>query len=169
MSEERANETEFELKRRLGIDSWRNLSKDKFMTFVSDLPNLDKDVALKVIGQFPDFKNLVLDTFKQVQEQSTQGISFNHKSQKKVQKAFKEYRMILSRELERVDLTSEDRFKILELLKDAIDSEALSDKENKEFLLKSLGIITTSAVAIVGIAFAVLGGKTSFGRSGVGA
>lgn len=166
MSDERSDETELELKKRLGIESWRNLSKDKFMTFVWDLPNMDKEVALKVIGQFPDFKNLVMDTFKQVQEQATQGMRFNHKSQKKVHKAFKQYRKILSRELERDDLSSEDRFKILELLKDAIDAEALKDKDNKEFLLKIVGMLATGVVALVGVAFAVLGGKTSFGRDG---
>lgn len=165
MSEMPNESVEGELKKRLGIESWRNLSKEKFMSFVSDLPNLDKEVALKIIGQFPDFKNLVMDTFQQIQEQATQGMRFNYKSQKKVHKAFKHYREILSRELDRDELTTEDRFRILGLLKDAIDAEALKDKDNKEFLLKIVGMLATGAIIVVGAAVAVLGGKTEIGRN----
>lgn len=135
MSDNITSETETDLMKRLDIESWRNLSKDKLMAFISDLPNMDKQVALEIVGRFPDFKGLVLDTFARLQEQAEQGMRLNHKSQKKVHQAFKQYRMILSRELERENLTSEDRFMILELLKDAIDAEALKDADNKEFLL----------------------------------
>lgn len=164
MSDGNLNETEIELKKRLGIDSWRNLSKDKFMMFISDLPNMNKEVALEIIGRFPDFANLVMGTFVHVQEQATQGLRFNHESQKKVHQAFKQYRRILSRELEREDLTSEDRFRILGLLKDAIDAEALKDRDNKEFLKQIIGMVAAAAALVASIAFAALGGKTNIGR-----
>ena len=76
-------ENEEELKRKMGIESWRNLSKDKFLTFVSDLPNMSNEVAIKVIEQFPDFKSLVLDSLNQIQEQAEKAVGANWKSQKK--------------------------------------------------------------------------------------
>lgn len=166
MSESQSDAAEATLMKRLGIESWRNLSKDKFMTFVSDLPNMDKEVALKVIAQFPNFKDLVLETFKKVQEDATQARTFNWRSQKKVHKAFEQYREILSRELEREDITSEDRFAILGLLKDAIDAEAAKDSENKKFQLIVTSMLTTAALALAGTALAAIGGKAQIGGGG---
>lgn len=152
-------ENEEELKQRMGIDSWRNLSKDKLLTFVSDLPNMSQEVALKVIEQFPDFKTLVMDSFNQVQEQATNAVGANWKSQKKVHTAFAEYREILKQELDRENLSTQDRFSILELLKHAIDDEAKKDSEHKAFAIRILGVVATAAVVVVAAGAAVLGGK----------
>ena len=156
-------ENEEELKRKMGIESWRNLSKDKFLTFVSDLPNMSNEVAIKVIEQFPDFKSLVLDSLNQVQEQAEKAVGANWKSQKKVHKAFAEYRAILSRELDREGLTSEDRFKILEKLGNAIDKESAKDSEHKAFAYKMFTTVASVVVLGVGAGAAILGGKAKIG------
>lgn len=39
---------EKELKRMLNIGSFRNLSKDKIMNFVSEIPKMDKEVAMNI-------------------------------------------------------------------------------------------------------------------------
>lgn len=39
---------EKEVKRILNIDSFRNLSKDKIMNFVSEIPKMDKEVAMNI-------------------------------------------------------------------------------------------------------------------------
>ncbi|MDT2767760.1 hypothetical protein P7G58_02615 [Globicatella sulfidifaciens] len=44
-----------EVKSALGIKNFRNLSKDKIMEFVSLIPNMDKEVAIEIIRQFPSF------------------------------------------------------------------------------------------------------------------
>ena len=44
-----------EVKNALKIDSFRNLSKDKIMEFVSLIPNMDKEVAINIIEQYPAF------------------------------------------------------------------------------------------------------------------
>lgn len=152
-------ESEDELRKKLEIDSWRNLSKEKFLTFVSELPNMSQDVAIKVLDQFPDFKTLVLDSLSQVQEQATIAVEANWKSQKKVHKSFKEYRKVLKRELERADLSAVDRFAILQLLQNAIDGESKKDSEHKAFVLKALGMVASGAVVVAVAAVAVLGGK----------
>lgn len=152
-------ETEEDLKNSMGIDSWRNLSKDKFITFVSDLPEMSKDLAIKVVEQFPDFKGLVLDSLSRVQDQATHAVDANWKSQKKVHKAFAEYRAVLTRELDRDNLTSEDRFAILELFKKAVDDESLKDTEHKAFVQRTVAIVGTAALIVVAAGAAVLGVK----------
>lgn len=47
--------TEDSVKKILKIDSFRNMSKDKIMQFVSMIPYMDKDVAIAIINQFPEF------------------------------------------------------------------------------------------------------------------
>lgn len=157
-------ETEEDLKRSMGIDSWRNLSKDKFLTFVSDLPNMSKEVAVKVVEQFPDFKGLVLDSLNRVQEQATLSVNANWKSQKKVHKAFAEYRAVLTRELDRDNLTSEDRVSILQLFKKAVDDESLKDTEHKAFVHRTLAVVGTVALVVVAAGAAALGVK---GKPGI--
>ncbi|MFE7845926.1 hypothetical protein ACFUTX_12140 [Microbacterium sp. NPDC057407] len=150
---------EEQLKQKIGIDSWRNLSKEKFLTFVSELPNMSEEVALKVVEQFPDFKSLVLGSLDDVQKEAANLVGVNWKSQKKVHEAFAHYREILSKELDRDNLTSEDRFRILEMLKKALDDEALKDREHKAFALKVLGVVASAAAIAVAASVAVLGGK----------
>ncbi|MBD8534421.1 hypothetical protein [Plantibacter sp. CFBP 13570] len=151
------------LKKKMGIDSWRNLSKDKFMMFVSELPNMSKEVALKVVEQFPDFKSLVMESLTEVQSQATSGLKANWKSQKKVHKAFADYRKTLNRELDREGLTSDDRLAILALLTEAIDREAAKDSEHKMFVFKIVGAVGTVAMFSLAAAVAVLGVKTEIG------
>ncbi|WP_157001143.1 hypothetical protein [Agromyces laixinhei] len=152
-------ENEEELKKAMGIESWRNLSKDKFLTFVSELPNMSKEVAIKVVEQFPDFKTMVLDSLSHVQEQATNAVGTNWKSQKRVHKAFAEYREILGKELDREGLTAEGRLSILDLLQKAINDESLKDSEHKAFVLRALGMVATAAVVVVVAGVTVLGGK----------
>lgn len=41
--------SEDDVKKALNIDSWRNLSKDKLLAFVAEMPHMNKEVALKAI------------------------------------------------------------------------------------------------------------------------
>lgn len=43
------------VKHALKIDSFRNLSKDKIMQFASMIPYIDKEVAIAIINQFPEY------------------------------------------------------------------------------------------------------------------
>lgn len=156
-------DNEEQLKERLGIDSWRNLSREKFVDFASELPNMSDDLALKVVEQFPDFKTLVLDSFAVVRDQATEAAKWNWKSQKKVHKAFAEYRALLSRELDRETLSSADRFTVMQLFKTAIDDEALKDSEHKAFVLRTLGVVATVGVVAITAGSAILGGRTRIG------
>lgn len=155
--------SEGELKQRLGIDSWRNLSKDKLLTFVSEMPNLSHETTLKIIDQFPDFRSLVLDSLGEMQEQASNALSANWKSQKKVHKAFSEYREILRRELDREDLTRDDRLAILKMLSEAVDKESAKDSEHKAFAYKLVTTVASVAAIGLGVGYAVLGGKVQIG------
>ncbi len=46
------------VKRKLGIPNWRNLSKDKVLKFAAAMPKMATEARLKLIEQFPAFKDL---------------------------------------------------------------------------------------------------------------
>ena len=55
--------SEDEVKKALNISDFRSLSKEKIMEFVSIIPKVDKEVAMSIINQFPNYvdmaKNMV--------------------------------------------------------------------------------------------------------------
>jgi len=57
--------SEDEVKQELGIESWRNLSKDKVLRFAAMMPDMDTEVALKIVEHFPVFKDFALDVVKE--------------------------------------------------------------------------------------------------------
>lgn len=58
------------LKKTLGIYSWRQLSKEHVIQFASALPQLDKEVAINIVRQFPNFKDLATSALAQLQKRS---------------------------------------------------------------------------------------------------
>lgn len=155
--------SEDEVKRALNIDSWRNLSKDKLLSFVAEMPNMDKETVLKAIEQFPHFKSLVTETMSSFEARYESAQKYNWKSQKKVHDAYESYRETLKRELEREHLSSEDRFRILDMLRESVVRESEKDTENKFFTFKLVTVAATVGIAAVGAAVAALGGKVGFG------
>ena len=162
-----AFDSEEAIKKTLRIDSWRNLSKDKFLTFVSELPNMDKEVAMKAIAQFPEFGNLVIAGLDQFKEQALAAQKFNWMGQRQVHKAFKEYRAMLSLQLKREDLSGEERFRILQLVNEAISKQMELQERNQKFIVKVLSIAATVLITVVGFALLVLsGGKINIRGGG---
>ena len=47
--------SEEQVKKALKIDNFRNIPKAKIMDFVSLIPNMDKEVAIAIINQFPTY------------------------------------------------------------------------------------------------------------------
>lgn len=157
---------EEQLRKNLKLDSWRNLSKDKLLTFVAEMPKLDREVALRVIEQFPDFKNLVSSALDSLDDQREKLLKAHWKSQRAFHRASRQYRRALDRELEREGLSVEDRFAILEMLRQAVEREAVKDSENKAFALRIATVGASAAVLVVAGAVAFVGGKVGIGQQG---
>ncbi|WKK71889.1 hypothetical protein Q0F99_01690 [Rathayibacter oskolensis] len=64
---------EQQLKQRLGIDSWRNVSRDSFIDFATVLPSVSEELGRRILEQFPDFKALVLDSLVGLRDQAAEG------------------------------------------------------------------------------------------------
>lgn len=158
--------SEAEIKKALDIESWRNLSKDKMIRFAAMMPDMDREVALKIVEQFPAFKDFAMETVGVMERAQESALQNNKESQAQVHQAFQEIREILKGELAQEDLPWEQRKQILELILETGNREFAKDSENKDFLkqiMKGVGVVAVSALAL-GIVF--VGGKIMMEQSG---
>jgi len=147
--------TEAEAMQSLGIDDWRKLSKDRFMAFASMMPEMPAEVALKVIEQFPSFKEFAIETLNKLEASQLQTLESNSKSEKSVHDAYADVRRILGDELDKENLTADERSKILALLIDTAEKQSQKDSESKRFLkdIFSIGVSGLALVVVAGLAF----------------
>ena len=150
---------EDEIKRALGIDSWRHLSKDKMIRFVAMMPDMGTEVALKIVEQFPEFKDFALNVVDAMKKSHESTLSANKQSQEHVHRAFRDLREAIRNELDKGDLTWEQKRELIEKMQEAVREESQKDSENKRFLdgaLKKVLVLGSAAVAL-GVAF--VGGR----------
>lgn len=159
-----ANTDPEKLKKRLGINSWQELSKDRVLAFVSELPRLDKEVALDIVRQFPNFKELATSGLDKLQAQADQAAANGDKGQERLHQSFMQSREILSKELDRPNLSPEDRLHIMNLLSDLLAKEALLESDNRDFQERLVKYVVAGVTVVAAIGGAILGVNTNRGR-----
>ena len=151
--------TEEQVKNALKIKSFRNLSKDKVMEFISLIPNMDKDVAISIINQFPNFADFGISAIAQMNLTCDKILKSNDESRKDVVKAYQTILDGLSKKLQKDDLSENDRKAITQDMIAVADKVAELDEKNKKFLKK---IFATTASIVGGaliVGAAILGVK----------
>lgn len=149
-----------EVKRALGIKNFRNLSKDKIMEFVSLIPNMDREVAMEIIKQFPsfvDFGNTVVGQLKLLVEEA---INLNDNSNSASLDAYHKVLDELSILLQKEHINEDERKWIVKEMILVTDKMATKDSENKKLLdnfVKYGGSIATGALVL---GAAILGVKS---------
>lgn len=159
--------SEIEVMRALEIDSWRNLSKDRVVRLASMIPDMDKEVALKVIEQLPEFTSFALQTLDVMEKRHESTLVQNSASQERVHLAYQELRVVLKGELDR-ELSWEQRKHILGLLMETAERESQKDSENKRFLdgLFNKAAMVGAAVAALAVVYVGSQAMIEEGESG---
>ncbi|MEV7786575.1 hypothetical protein AB0O72_14390 [Streptomyces sp. NPDC088106] len=150
---------EDEIKRALGIESWRHLSKEKMIRFVAMMPDMSTEVALKIIEQFPAFKDFAKDVVGVMEKAYESTLSANKQSQEHFHQACQEVREILRVELSKDNLSAEDKKFIIEQIQETLRMEFQKDSENKQFLSVNLKRVLAGAGAALALGVAFVGGK----------
>jgi len=81
--------SENQVKDALGIDSFRGISKQKIIQFASLLPNMDREIAINAINQFPVFNAGANVIITQLRELCDNALEHNEKSRKDSVEAYK--------------------------------------------------------------------------------
>lgn len=155
---------EAEVMKVLEIDTWRNLSRDKILQFVAMMPEMDKEVAIKVIEQFPEFRQFAVDALDVLEKEHASTLAFNKQSQDKVHQAYQDVRGVLTHELRRDDLSAEDRMIIIEMIMNTANREFEKDSENKRFLDTLFGKAALAGGTAIALGIVVLGGRVLRGN-----
>ena len=127
---------------KIGASSFRNISKDQLISFVSSIPDMDKETAIKCIEQFPEFKSYASGIVSQLQVMCTDAVNG--------------YMMILDtlkEKLSRPDISLEEANQITRDMVEIADKIAILDSENKHFLegvLKAGSAVAAFALAVAG-------------------
>ncbi|MGY3200471.1 hypothetical protein [Streptomyces sp. TE5632] len=150
---------EAEIMQALGIESWRNLSKDKMIRFAAMMPDMDTEVALKIVEQFPVFKDFAKDAVDAMEEAHESTLSANKQSQEHVHRAFQEIRETLKGELSKDDLSWEQKKFLIEQIQETGRLEFQKDSENKKFLDGVLKKVVVGAGAALALGVVFVGGK----------
>ncbi len=154
--------TEEQVLSRLDIPDFRHLSKDKVMTFFSMLPNMDPEVAKKVIEQFPSYANAVRAVASDFKSIIDKALSDNAESTKAYYQNCNTIIVALSKMLERDDLTFEEKQYIIEKMLEVEAHIREKDTENKKHGIRIVTIAFLGLFAVVAGLAAALGANSSF-------
>ncbi|MFF8554570.1 hypothetical protein ACF058_17245 [Streptomyces sp. NPDC015501] len=147
------------VKRKLGIPNWRNLSKDKVLKFAAAMPEMATEVRLKLIEQFPAFKDLGKADIDAVAEAHKSTLAANENSQNHFYRPSQDQRDALRDDLGRDDLNWEQR----EVLHDRLDRNVRQvsekDSESKQFLGAGMKVVAAAGAAALGLGVVFVGGK----------
>ena len=124
-----------DVKNALNIDSFRNISKDKLIEFVSLIPNMDKDVAIAIINQFPAYTEMVSGMVCTLDEMCDAIMEKASDSQKESIAAYKMILADLGVLLKKENISAEERDRIAEKMILVADRISSKDSEFKSFLL----------------------------------
>lgn len=128
--------TEEDVKKYLGIPDFRHASKDVLIRFVSAIPYINKDVAIKIIEQYPAYCTC---TQAFVQHYSTLIDKLLQDNSKSVEAAMKGYQTSLDTisDLSKMEsISAEDKHFYAEKMVLIADKMAALDAENKKHHLE---------------------------------
>ena len=151
--------TENQVKNMIGINDWRNLSKDKLMKFVSILPNVDNEVAIKIIEQFPEFSKNSVEMLSILKNLCDEVLADDKELTHQSIDAYKQILDELALMLKQEDLSAEERRFFANKMIEVADKISMKDTESKEFKGKLLEIFGKVTIGTLLLGAVVLGAK----------
>ncbi|MFF4345595.1 hypothetical protein ACFY00_37520 [Kitasatospora sp. NPDC001540] len=147
------------VKRKLGLQTWRNLSKDKVLKFAAAMPEMATEARIKLIEQFPTFKDLGKANIEAVKEAHESTVAANENSQNHFYQAAQDQRDALRADLGRDDLDWAQREALHDRLDQNVRQVYEKDSENKQFLGAGMKLLVAAGVVVGSLGVAFVGGK----------
>lgn len=146
-----------QVKEYLNITDFRHMTRDKLIEFVSAIPNMDKEVAIKTIEQFPEFSGYAKVLVGHYEAMCKSILEKNGSSVQTVMGGYKQTLDVLGEITKADDLDQADRRFFAEKMVEVADKMADFDATNKSFLAGVTKYATWFAGGILLICAAVLG------------
>lgn len=152
--------TEQKVLRKLGIEDFRHLTKDKVITMASMLDKMDPEVAKKALEQFPEFSNTAKEMLIGYKDTLDKGLESNRESVQLYYHSCKSIIEVLQKQLDDEKLSFEEKKYIIDKMLEISKMMGEKDSENKKFIA-TMAVVGTVAVCVVTAVLAsALGGNT---------
>lgn len=144
---------------KIGAEDFRSIKKDQLIAFISSIPDMDKETAIKCIEQFPEFRKQSTEIIGQLREQCDTVIEDNRTSRNEAVNAYKTILDECSFRLRKDDITDEQIEYLLEKMSESADKITDINRENASFLntINNKFVALASAALLIG--GAILGVK----------
>ena len=145
--------TEAKVLRKLDIPDFRHLTKEKVVSFVSMLPQMDPEVAKLALEQFPAFAETNLAIISCLKESMETIIGSNAENMAAFNARCQEVLDALEAELQREDLTDEGRKMVIDGMMGVINAISQKDTENKEYhreVFREIVLVCSAALVLIG-------------------
>lgn len=146
------------VKKALAINSFREVSKEKIVDFISMIPNMDKDVAISIINQFPVYTEFASNVVATLKEMCDNFIASEDASQREIMAMYRQTLEAFEKNLNNDDCTPEERQEIRQVMILIVEQASKKDSEHKQWLIDlakgivpAVGIIVVGGLAILGV------------------
>jgi len=154
-----ANLTEQKVLKKLDIEDFRHLTKDKVINMASLLDKMDPEVAKKALEQFPDFSNTMKSIINEYKDFFNNGLADNSESVKSFYASCDQLINTCQELLEKDEPSLEEKKEILSYMLQIVQMKGTKDSENKRFIV-TMSVIGMVAIGVAARALVVaLGGK----------
>ena len=146
--------SEEQVKSILGINTWRELSKEKFLEYLKLSPRIDKDLHMKILDQVPNFVSLSNNIATSIVELAQKDKEVSLKTLDILHSIANALTDLSKKEF----LTTEERMYVLDKLIEIAHIVSKIEERNKGFILtlaKVVAGIGTFALLVLAIAFGV--------------
>ncbi len=152
--------TEQKVLKKLNIEDFRHLTKDKVITMASMLDKMDPEVAKKALEQFPEFATTTKEMLNEYKEILDKGLETNKESVQIYYDSCNSIIVSLQKQLEDEHLFFEDRKYIIDRMLDVSRMMGEKDSENKKFIATMAVVGATAACVATAVLASALGGNT---------
>ncbi len=149
----------------LGIDNFRQLTKDHAIKILSDLKDMDPELAKAVIAQFPEYAGVLKTVATEWTNAYNKSLESNDKSQESVVEIRKQVISRIQVELDNPDLSFDEKKELLAKMSQEADKVQEADKENKKFIAGIFKTILTGGTFLACTGLCLLGGKFIFNKA----
>lgn len=150
---------EAQVLKKLDIVDFRHLTKEKVMSMASMLDRMDPEVAKKALEQFPEFANTMRQILSEYKQSLDEGLRQNAEGVKSCYATCDAIIVSCQKELEKENLSFEERSFILEQMVLIAKMKGDKNSEDKRFIV-TMSVLGLAAVGLTaGALITALGGN----------
>ncbi len=152
---------EREVLRRLGINDFRHMTKDKVIEFATMLNQMDPEVAKKALEQFPNLTEYALTIFETYRKTQENVLNSNQASNQAVMNMLDSVLKTLQKQLEDGNLSVEEKQVFIDKMVEVLKMAQEQDQQNKKFLKDIANKALAGTIFLVSIAAAAIGVRSA--------